>query len=319
MSNPLPATQTRAHFEAPSLLWLEITGKCGLECTHCYAESRPSGRHGDMTVNDWRSVITQAAELGVSMLQFIGGEPTLHPEFASLLAHATGTGLAVEVYTNLTHVKDSWWDLLACPNVSLATSYYSDNASEHDAITRRRGSHARTLANIRQAVARQIPIRAGIIAVSDGQRADQARAELEAIGVTRITVDRQRGIGRGACASAPDVSQLCGNCGRGVAAILPSGDVCPCVFSRWLTVGNVRHSPLVGILASQAYRDAVATIPARPPGPVTSCNPDSDSDDCAPAEPVPLPAAAQRQPWRGCSPDSGGCAPAQDSTCGPVR
>ncbi len=62
-----------------SFLWLEITGRCGLSCSHCYARSGPSGSHGTMTADDWRSVISQAAGLGVSMVQFIGGEPTLHP------------------------------------------------------------------------------------------------------------------------------------------------------------------------------------------------------------------------------------------------
>jgi organic radical activating enzyme len=56
----------------------------------------------------------------------IGGEPTLHPAFPGLLRHAIGAGLAVEVYTNLTHVRDAWWELFAIPGVSLAT----DQASE---------------------------------------------------------------------------------------------------------------------------------------------------------------------------------------------
>ncbi|SHF02779.1 4Fe-4S single cluster domain-containing protein [Seinonella peptonophila] len=72
-------------------LWLEITGRCQLECVHCYAESGPNGTHGSMSVNDWKRVIEDAASLGVSTVQFIGGEPTLHPEFISLLETATKT------------------------------------------------------------------------------------------------------------------------------------------------------------------------------------------------------------------------------------
>jgi MoaA/NifB/PqqE/SkfB family radical SAM enzyme len=47
--------------------------------------------------------------------------------------------------------------------VSLATSYYSDDPAEHDKVTGRVGSHARTLADITEAVRRGIPIRADII------------------------------------------------------------------------------------------------------------------------------------------------------------
>jgi MoaA/NifB/PqqE/SkfB family radical SAM enzyme len=291
-----------------SFLWLEITGRCGLSCSHCYARSGPSGSHGAMTADDWRSVITQAAGLGVSMVQFIGGEPTLHPDFGALLAHAVDAGLAAEVYSNLTHVREPWWELFACPGMSLATSYYSDDPAEHDAITGRPGSHARTLASIGQAVARGIPVRAGIIEVADGQRTSQARAELEALGVRRIRTDRVRRLGRAASAG-PDVSQLCGNCGRGIAAVLPSGDVCPCVMARWLTAGNVRDMPLAQILAGPALATATAVIPARPRRAVSSdpcapdCAPASDSDICPP------PAGSA------CSPD---CGPASDSDiCGP--
>ncbi|HEY3958297.1 MAG TPA: radical SAM/SPASM domain-containing protein [Streptosporangiaceae bacterium] len=252
---------------APGFLWLEITGKCPLQCSHCYAESGPVGTHGPMTAGDWRSVIGQAAAVGVCTVQFIGGEPTLHPQFADLLRHAIDSGLAVEVYTNLLHVKDAWWELFSRLGVSLATSYYSDSARQHEAITRRRGSHARTRANITEAVRRGIPLRAGIIALDDRQRVDQARAELEDIGVRSIGVDHLRQVGRGSGTQIPSVSQLCGNCGHGVAAISPAGDVWPCVFARQMTAGNVLGAPLADILEGQAMADAVAMIAGTRPGP----------------------------------------------------
>ena len=240
-----------------------------------------------MTGAEWRSVITQAAALGVSMVQFIGGEPTLHPDFTALLTCAVGAGLAAEVYSNLTHVKDSWWDLLASPNVSLATSYYSDDPGEHDAITGRPGSHARTRANIIRAITRGIPLRAAIIDVAEGQRTAQARADLDSLGVTRTSADRVRRLGR-AATSEPDVTQLCGNCGHGIAAVLPSGDVTPCVMARWLTAGNVRDTPLATILAGPAMTAATAAIPARPRTAARAdpCSPDSDSDICPPPDPA---------------------------------
>ncbi len=303
-----------------SFLWLEITGRCGLACAHCYAQSGPSGRHGAMTGDDWRSVITQAADLGISMVQFIGGEPTLHPDFAGLLACAVDAGLAAEVYTNLTRVKDSWWDLLACPNVSLATSYYSDDPAQHDAITGRLGSHARTLASIRQATARGIPLRAGIIEVMEGQRTNQARAELEAIGVTRIRTDRLRRLGRAATSSTTawphDISELCGNCGQGIAAILPSGDVTPCVMARWLSAGNVREAPLDGILAGPAMAAAVVGIPSRPAVAARSrCGPER----CGPVSGDSCPPSGQAQVGQDCAPvTGGGCNPSLDQ-CGPNK
>jgi MoaA/NifB/PqqE/SkfB family radical SAM enzyme len=87
-----------------SFLWLEITGKCQLHCTHCYADSGPAVTHGAMTEDDWSRVIDEARTLGVTMVQFIGGEPILHPNLSRLVQHALGRELTVEVFSNLVRV-----------------------------------------------------------------------------------------------------------------------------------------------------------------------------------------------------------------------
>lgn len=179
------------------------------------------------------------------------------------------------------------WDFFSRPGVRLATSWYSDDPDEHAAITGRPG-HARTKANIAEAVRRGIPLRAGIISVLDRQRAGQARAELETAGVTRVSGGRVRGIGR-AARTTPAARELCGHCGKGMAAITPDGDVLPCVMSRWLRAGNVRRHRLAGILAGPQWQAAVSAIPAAKANPCSpdkaGCKPKSgDGADCHPAE-----------------------------------
>jgi MoaA/NifB/PqqE/SkfB family radical SAM enzyme len=255
-------------------IWAELTGNCQLECIHCYAQSGPSGSHGKMTAKQWMRVIDDAQSLGASLVQFIGGEPTMHPQFPAILRHAIHTGVEVEVYTNLVHVTDEVWDLLTGPKVSLAFSYYSKNAAWHNAVTMR-NSHAATRRNAVKAVSLGIPIRAGVIDAGAGQ-VNGAKEDLRALGITRIGVDRIRAIGRG---GGNDISELCGRCGRGVAAISPDGDVWPCVFSRWIRVGNVMSNSLAEIMASRAMADAVASIPN---GRRAVCNPDTE---CSPGSP----------------------------------
>lgn len=270
-----------------SLLQLELTSRCPLACAHCYAGSGPEGTHGSMTVGNWQNVISQAAGMGVSMVQFIGGEPTAHPAFAPLLRYAVDAGLEAEVFTNLVTVKDAWWELFSHPSVSLATSYYSDLAAEHEAVTGRRGSHARTRANIAEAIRRAVPVRAGIIEVLPGQRVAQAEAELRALGVTNVGTDRTRRIGRAADTHSPGASELCGHCGRGRAAILPDGGVSPCVLARWMCAGNVRRQTLGEIVGTARWERLLSSIPS--PRAIcspdkTGCKPKSDGPDCQPAE-----------------------------------
>lgn len=261
---------------------LELTGRCPLACLHCYAESGPTGAHGTMTLTDWLSVLEQGAALRVTHVQLIGGEPTTHPAFAQILTAALDYGLNVEVFTNLIHVRD--WGLYERPGVTLATSYYSDRAEQHDRVTGRPGSHQRTRANIAEALRRSIPLRASVIDVGDGQRTHQARRDLLDLGVGFVRIDRARSVGRGSAlrGSAPDLSQLCGRCGNGKAAINPNGDLWPCVMSRWMVAGNVLQNTLADIIGGPKWRDLVATIPA--PRSVRACNPDQDGNDCGPAE-----------------------------------
>lgn len=194
-----------------SFLWLEITGKCQLECVHCYAESGPAGSHGVMTRADWLRVLDEAAEFDVGMVQFIGGEPTLHPDLPELVEYASTRGLAVEVFSNLVHVPPRLWEVFALPGVRLACSYYSDDPGQHAAITKR-PSLERTRANIAEAVRRAIPLRVGVVDLADEQRSQQAVAELESLGVSEVGSDRLRQVGRGLRDEQASTDQLCGNC-----------------------------------------------------------------------------------------------------------
>ncbi|MFI7025182.1 radical SAM protein [Micromonospora sp. NPDC049900] len=280
-----------------SFVWLEITGRCQLNCWHCYADSGPAGGHGSMTSQDWRRVIDQSAELGVRMVQFIGGEPTLHPHLPDLLGHALSVGMQVEVFSNLVHVTTALWELFDQPGVRLACSYYSDQVGQHAAITRRAGSYARTRANIGEAVRRSIPLRVGVIDMGGGQRADEAVTELRDLGVATVSLDRLRHVGRGVRGGAEGVEQLCGNCASGVLAVGADGVVWPCVFSRWLPVGNVREADLAAILAGRRTQQVRAELEA-----VFSKQPCAPR--CAPARCQPTCAPS-------CSPSCSPCAPSK--------
>lgn len=235
---------------APSFMWLEITGKCQLECVHCYADSSPRGNHGTMTVEDWKRVIEEGAEVGVKTVQFIGGEPTLYPGLPELIDYSLNRGIAVEVYSNLVSMRPTLWDKLGQAGVRLATSYYSSHSDQHDGITRRKGSHDKTRANILEALSRGIPLRVGIVGIESEQDVASAKAELVALGVPEdsIGIDYLREVGRGMRHGPTDASQLCGRCATNVVAVRPDGTVNPCVFSRWLSGGNVREESLANIV-----------------------------------------------------------------------
>ncbi|MGW0712444.1 radical SAM/SPASM domain-containing protein [Streptomyces sp. NPDC002643] len=267
-------------FAGIEVLELEITGKCQLTCQHCLSESSPRATHGDMTPADWKAVIIDAATLGIPQVQLIGGEPTVNPHWIAFTDLALSLGLRVQVYSNLFHVRNEWWEVFERDGVTLGTSYYSNDPAEHDKVTGRVGSYARTRHNIGEAVRRGIVVYAGIVDVLPGQHVDEARAELLALGVAQVKTDRVRAVGRAALpGQTPTVRDLCGNCGRGRAAVLPNGDLSGCVLSRFLPTGNVRERRLAELLGSREWTETIAAIPPRSRA---GCTPD-DSNDCDPA------------------------------------
>ncbi|MFI8906136.1 radical SAM protein [Streptomyces albidoflavus] len=269
-------------------LELEITGTCQLSCTHCLSESSPQATHGEMTAADWERVIQDAASLGVRTIQLIGGEPTVHPQWQHFTELALSLDMGVEVYSNLFHVAPTWWDLLARDGVTLGTSYYSDDPTEHDRITRREGSYLRTRENIREALSLGIAVRAGIVSVLPDQRVAQARAELEALGVTRITMDRARAVGRSRLpGTEPSLDEMCGRCTRGRAAVLPNGNLAGCVLARDFPAGNVKNHGLAELLSGRKWADLAANVPlprldACPPDDSSDCNP-ANTEACSPS------------------------------------
>jgi MoaA/NifB/PqqE/SkfB family radical SAM enzyme len=256
-----------------------------------------------MTAQDWLRVIDQAAGHGVTQVCLIGGEPTAHPAFAELLERALSAGMRVEVFTNLYRVTDRLWSLFSRPGVSLATSYYSADPEEHDAITGRPGSHGRTRASIAEAVRRGIPIRAGIIGLTSGQHTGQARADLITLGLpeSAIALDRLRAFGRGA-ASLPDEGDTCGGCGHGSAAILPDGTVTPCVFTRAATAGSVLTAPLGDVLTGARFAAQVARLDLLRPA-SRPCVPDMCDPQCGPSCSPACRPAGNCRPVGACAPN----------------
>ncbi|MFH8344657.1 radical SAM protein [Streptomyces sp. NPDC018045] len=265
--------------------WLEVTGFCNEFCDHCYADSSPKGTHGTMTLQDWKRTIDQLAALGALDVQFIGGEPTLYPHLSSLIRHAHGAGLSVEVFSNLAHVRDHLWATFTDCGVKLAASYYSDTPDDHDKVTNLRGSHRRTRRNIQKALSLGIPVRGGVVAVRQEQRVQEAAKDLMNLGVGTVGGDRARAFGRASRGAAPTIADLCGHCGHEKCAISPTGDVWPCVLGRFLTMGNVRETPLADIWGGARMAAVTAGITAVHGEGAQSCTPPQFLPMCGPCTP----------------------------------
>ncbi|MEO9061087.1 MAG: radical SAM protein [Nitrosospira sp.] len=234
-------------------LWLELTNRCNLQCTHCYAESGPDADvSNQLSAGEHEHLLRQAFDLGCRKVQFIGGEPTLNKDLGKLVAAASGMGYEfIEIFSNLTRLPD---DLLHCIkkyNVCVATSVHAPTEAVHDRITRTAGSFSRTIGNLRKLVANGISARVAMVAMAENASlADSTVAFLkDDVGVYEVKVDYQRPFGRASGAEA-QLQNLCGACASDTLCIGPSEEVSPCIMSRKWGVGSVKSQSLVEIVSS---------------------------------------------------------------------
>jgi MoaA/NifB/PqqE/SkfB family radical SAM enzyme len=283
------------------MLWLELTAKCNLNCKHCYADAgvtRPL--EGDMTLEDWLATVDEALEIGASAFQLIGGEPTLHPHFRTLLDHiGKANPRVLEVYTNATRLTDDLVGCLKDNGARVAASFYAGQPDAHDALTMRPGSWRRTVAGLERAVAAGLRVRIGIVETAETRpHVGEAIAFLTQLGLHDIGVDAERGIGRGrrraSDTAGEDLSQLCGQCGMARLCVTSTGAVHPCVFSRKTPLGDARNG-LRAALESAALARFCAALEAERHS-RRACGDDADfcnpgpchpSNPCPPAGPQP--------------------------------
>jgi MoaA/NifB/PqqE/SkfB family radical SAM enzyme len=289
-----------------SFLWLELTNRCNLKCVHCYTESGPTtGDRDVLTREDYEDLMAQARALGCDKIQLIGGEPQLNRSFGHILRATKDLGFEfVEVFSNLTKLDDDTLAFSVDNGVHFATSVYSDKPEIHDRVTQVRGSHQRTLRNLKRLVDAGVTTRAAVIAIDDDDaNLVRTRDYLTELGTdalaNRSSTLREFGRGQNLLGRTASMSALCGNCWRGSLAIAPDGQAYTCIMARDWPVGDVTRQPLSEIVHGQElvrvreeiYEVTRAHLAACSPYCYQTCQPDLS----CPCEPLMCPKSCT--PW----------------------
>ena len=112
---------------------------CNLKCAMCnhWRETREP----PLSIERFRDVLTELAELGCRKIHFSGGEPLLRPHVPNLVAHATQLGLRVTITTNGTLVdKEVAKRLVEAGLRGVNVSIDSPDRKLHDRIRGERGA-----------------------------------------------------------------------------------------------------------------------------------------------------------------------------------
>ena len=93
------AAQLAAGLGAPICLTWELTYGCNLSCTHCLSSSGMADPH-ELTTAEARHFVDELVAMQVFYVNIGGGEPTLRPDFAELVAYAVERQVGVKFSTN---------------------------------------------------------------------------------------------------------------------------------------------------------------------------------------------------------------------------
>ncbi|HUW48524.1 MAG TPA: radical SAM protein [Patescibacteria group bacterium] len=137
---------------APLRMDLALTFRCQNNCIHCYA----GGPHetDELSTDQWKQVIDKLHSIGVFILTFTGGEPTLREDLPELLLYAENRGAVTGLITNGRRLKDkSYTEQLEKAGLDFVqVTLESHKPQIHDQMTATKGSWKETLAGIKNAL-----------------------------------------------------------------------------------------------------------------------------------------------------------------------
>lgn len=253
---------------APVGLLAELTHRCPLQCPYCSNPLELERVNTELSTDEWRKVMRDAAELGILQVHLSGGEPTARKDLEEILEAAVTGGLYTNLITagvlltrerleglariGLDHVQLSIQDVDA-ENADRIAAYKGGSAKKREvarwvgeiglALTINAPLHRQNIDSLERIIDYSVEVGAGRLEVAHIQYyawALKNRAALmptrEAFMKTVDIVDKAKERLKGILVIdfvVPDYyakypKPCMGGWGRGVMNVTPSGRVLPC-------------------------------------------------------------------------------------------
>ncbi|MBU0493046.1 MAG: radical SAM protein [Chloroflexi bacterium] len=141
---------------------MELTERCNNNCIHCCI-NLPAGdraaRERELSAEEVKAILAEAAALGAMQVRFTGGEPLLRPDFEELYLFARRLGMRVLIFTNARLITPHLADLLARvpPLVTMEVTVYGMRAESYEAVSRVTGSFAQFWRGVNLLLERGVP------------------------------------------------------------------------------------------------------------------------------------------------------------------
>ncbi|MBM4042054.1 MAG: radical SAM protein [Planctomycetes bacterium] len=203
-----------------------VTGRCNLNCRHCYMQA-PAGRYGQLPFDAMARLVEQFERANVLEVSLTGGEPFLRRDLLNILQLLAQRKIRLaQIFSNGLLITDRHLAGIRKVGFSPAFQISFDGVGAHDQMRGTRGTEERVVGAIRRLRAAGFPV---VVATAIDQLNLAALAD---------TYGLVRGLGvQGWRISAP---QETGNW-RGTttaAALDQQADACAPLLRRWLKDGR---------------------------------------------------------------------------------
>ncbi|MDR3574723.1 MAG: radical SAM protein [Anaerolineaceae bacterium] len=145
-----------------SQLDIELTERCNNNCIHCCINLPVNDRQAkqlEMTSEQVKEYLQQAADLGCLTVRFTGGEPLLRTDFEEVYLYARRLGLKVQLFTNARLITRRVADLFSGvpPLELIEVTVYGMHKESYEAVTRKMGSFVQFWSGVNRLLDQGIP------------------------------------------------------------------------------------------------------------------------------------------------------------------
>ncbi|MBA45845.1 MAG: radical SAM domain protein [Euryarchaeota archaeon] len=97
--------KTTNSLSVPTALNWHCEAVCNYDCTFCYAPFEDQRKRSRLTSEEGCNVIENLGRAGIEKINFVGGEPMLHPHIQDWIRHSKKVGMTTSIVSNGTRMN----------------------------------------------------------------------------------------------------------------------------------------------------------------------------------------------------------------------